>query len=244
MNSKNIIATTDHTVCMKCLRQKANHQYNISNRGYGSSFDMGNTHLQLCKGCHKEEYEQWFNECDTGYDENGEWVGETYEYEENILELIHSLPLESQELFYNTFMDNGDNMESQDWIDYQLGELQHDRCKDYRLYSTDEIKAYHDRFPTCDKVFKKVYGDGSSCCWCSRDANGNSDGTCGENISSKCYMCTQYELRKDAMKEINEVDEFYKNEKERLENMLEYAKSHLEELENSDLVEYMNRRDL
>lgn len=237
MNSKGIVALTDHSVCMKCLSKKATHTYTICGRGYGSIFDGTDTKLQLCDNCHKDEYETWFNE-DCTYED----YYEEYTYEDNIMKLINSLPLEAQELFNNTFAHGWNSMfmEAQDWIDYKLSELTHDKCKEYGVYSSQEIKAYHDRFPTCNNVFLKTYYDGSSRCKCSFGAYGNKDGTCDANIYKQCYQCTKYTPRVDKMKEINEIDEFIKSETSRLEDMIEYATTRLEVL-NQGYEQYIEK---
>lgn len=237
MNSKGIVALTDHSVCMKCLSKKATHTYTICGRGYGSIFDGTDTKLQLCDNCHKDEYETWFNE-DCTY--NDYWAD--YTYEDNISELINSLPLEAQELFDNTFSSglDSDFMNAQDWIDYKLGELPHDKCKEYGVYSPQEIKAYHDRFPTCNHVFLKTYSNGSVSCRCNYGAYGNKDGTCDINAYDECYQCTKYTPRVDKMKEINEIDEFVKSETSRLKDMLEYATTRLEVL-NQGYEQYIEK---
>ena len=232
MNSKNI-TPLNQDMCMCCLKEKATHKYHITGRGYGSQFDMESTHWQCCDKCHKDEYDLWSNEvCRIDEDE----YYETYQHEEDILDFIHNLPIESQELFFNTFSDYN-NMDAQDWIDYELNELAHEKCKDYSLYSPQEKTAYKERFPNCDKVYKKVWSDGSSGCYCLKGASGNADGTCDEdNVSHHCYMCTLYNPRKGNMKIINEIDEYYENEKSRLENMLKYATERLKELENDKVI--------
>lgn len=237
MNSKGIVALTDGSVCMKCLSKKATHTYTICGRGYGSIFDGTDTHLQLCDDCHKDEYVTWFNE-DCTYED----YYEEYTYEDNIIKLINSLPLEAQELFNNTFAHGWNSMfmEAQDWIDYKLSELTHDKCKEYGVYSSQEIKAYHDRFPTCNNVFLKTYSDCSRCCRCIFGASGNKDGTCDTNISDECYQCTKYTPRVDKMKEINEIDEFIKSETSRLEDMIEYATTRLEVL-NQGYEQYIEK---
>lgn len=229
MNSKEIVAIKDHSICMKCLQKKATHKYVIYGRGYGSDFDGTHTHLQLCDDCHSEEYHEWFDESPTM-----EEYCETYKHEETIHTLIKSLPIEAQELFHNTFADGwtSHHMEAQDWIDYEIGELPHETCKEYHLYSPQEIKAYEDRFPTCNNVFLKVYGDNSSACWCTFGASGDKDGSCGLNTSSQCYQCTNYIPRTDNMKVISEIDEFVKDEKQRLSDMLVYSQTRLAALED------------
>lgn len=235
MNSKNIVPVKDKTICMCCLKNKATNFYHISYRGYGSMFDGSRTKFQCCNECNNEDFKKWFDEepcTNNSYYEN-------YKFEDNIKELIHSLPLESQELFYNTFEQNEYTLDAQDWIDYQLDELPHERCKEYGLYSPEEIKAYQERFPNCVEVYKKVWEDGSSGCWCDNGAYGESDGTCSINISNECYMCTNYKPRNGDIKIINEVEEYYKNEKYRLEHMIEYATRRLEELEKN-VCKYMD----
>lgn len=121
MNSKGIVALTDECLCMKCLKKKATHIYEIKNRGYGSIFDSTYTKFQVCDDCDSEDFQVWVDEEPVWDDEY-----EVYKYEDNIKEFIDSLPLESQELFYNRF-DSEEYMNAQDWIDYQLGEL----CDEY-----------------------------------------------------------------------------------------------------------------
>lgn len=240
MNSKNIVAISEEKqdLCMVCLKEKATHKYEISGRRYGSFFDEDNTYWQCCDKCHKFEYYIWANELPSADD-----YCEEYKLEDEILEFIHNLPLQSQELFFNTF--NSSNqypMDAQDWIDYELGELPHRKCKEYYLYSHDEIKAYHDRFPNCTKVYKKVWKDGSVSCMCHKHAHGNADGTCDINISDECYMCDSYKPKSNefTMKTVDEIEEYYKNEKKRLEDMLEYAQARLVELEDNK-KEYLEK---
>lgn len=129
MNSKNIVALEDKTLCMVCLKEKATHKYKISGRGYDSFFDKDDTHWQCCDKCHKDEYDIWANELP-----KIEGYCEKYEYEDKILEFIHNLPLQSQELFFNTFNSNKQYfIDAQDWIDYELDELSHEKCNEYSL---------------------------------------------------------------------------------------------------------------
>lgn len=240
MNSKGIKALKDTSVCMKCLKEKATHFYRISYRGYGSAFDNENTHWQCCNECHDDKFDLWANETCDEIDCKKVWC-EEYKYENDILDFIHSLPLESQELFFNTFSKEG-YMSQQDWIDYKLKELPHKKCKKYGVYSHDEINAYEQRFPNCSEVFKEIYHDGSSSCMCFYGASGNSDGSCGINISSQCYMCDNYKPKDGDMKVINELEEYYKDEKARLVHMLNYAKTRLKELDK-DVCTYMKRHN-
>lgn len=119
---------------------------------------------------------------------------ETYKYEDNINKLVDGLPLECQELFYNSFEKNGYKMDAQDWIDYQLEELSHEKCKEYGLYSYEEINNYKNRFPKCKYVVSVICNDGSKYSLCPFHAIGeyNHDvDKCG-NISSECYKCKYF----------------------------------------------------
>ena len=233
INTKGIKAITDKNICMKCLNKKSIHRYTIHGRGYGSMYDDVNTYFQLCNDCANIEYEKWVNETPT----HSDYV-EEYKFESNIDNFINSLPLESQELFANSFANGAGNpcvMKPQDWIDYRLGELPHKKCKQYSIYSKEEINAYNERFPNCDCVSITVYNDGSRGSSCLKCAFGDGEGNVGSNISKECYMCDCYFPRKDKLeiKIIDEVKEYYKNEKYRLIHMLQYASTRLRELEDN-----------
>lgn len=244
MNSKGIVALEDTSVCMKCLKKHATQTYGIGYRGYGSIFDNFNTHFHFCDDCAKEEYREWVSESgDLGEDEEG-WYGEQYQYEEKIEKLIKSLPLESQELFYNRFASGACanyNMTPQDWIDFELDELPHDKCQEYGFYSPEQRKAYQERFPNCECVTIKKYSDGFRNSQCPYGAFGGENGE-AESTYGECYMCDCYKPRKGDIAIINEVDEYYENEKARLLHMLDYANTRLKELEES-VANYMDKYD-
>lgn len=203
MNSKGIVAIKDETIRMKCLKKKATHTYTIYGRGYGSIYDGSDTKFQCCDDCDKPEYEEWFNETEVmdGYIE-------TYQHEEKIWDLIESLPLESQELFRNRFNRHAYRMDSQDWIDFHLDELPHERCKEYGLYSPKDIEAYNTKFTTCEHVANIIWNDDSKGSWCPFDASGDYGqkvGECG-NLSDECTDCPYYKLRENPIKEIKGED--------------------------------------
>lgn len=244
MNSKGIVALEDTSVCMKCLKKHATQTYGIGYRGYGSIFDNFNSHFQLCDDCARDEYRLWADEsgeCDE--DEEG-FYGEQYQYEENIEELIESFPLEGQELFYNRFAGGAGshyNMTPQDWIDFKLDELPHEKCNEYGFYSPEEKKAYKERFPNCKCVVIEKYSDGSQGSHCPYGSFGGENGE-ADNLSGECYMCDCYELRKGDIEIINEIEEYYENEKARLLHMLEYANKRLKELDEN-VEQYMDKYD-
>ncbi len=240
MNSKGIAALKDEDICMKCLKNKSTHTYSICYRGYGSRFDGLDTRFQLCDECYDKKYKVWTDEVS-----NDDGYGEEYEYEDDIQNFIKSLPLESQELFYNRFSSGYfayGQMNPQDWIDYELDELPHEKCKEYCMYSPQEIKAYEERFPNCKQVYLKKYSDGSACTECCNGARGGEDRCTDDDVSDKCYMCNEYEPTDGDMKIIDEVSEYYKNEKSRLIHMLQYASNRLVELENS-VKDYMDKHE-
>lgn len=203
MNSKGIVAIEDKSICMKCLKKNATHTYTIYGRGYGSSFDSMDTRFQCCDECDKPEYKDWFGETEVmnGY-------VETYEHEEKIRDLIGSLPLESRELFENSFDGHAWQMEPQDWIDYSLGELPHEKCKEYALYSPKDIEAYKTRFTTCENVVNVTWSDNSKGSWCPFGVNGSYSQKIDEygNVHDECTDCKYYKLRESTIKEIHGED--------------------------------------
>lgn len=219
MNSKGIVALEDTTICMKCLKKKATHTYTIYGRGYGSSFDMSDTKFQCCDDCDSPEYEEWFNETEVMDD-----YIETYQHEENIWDLVKSLPLEGRELFENRFDSDGYHMEAQDWIDYQLDELPHDKCKEYHMYSPKDIESYNSKYPTCEHVVNVVWDDdskGSRCPFGAYGEYGQTVDDCG-NLCGQCTCCNYYKKREYPIKDIKGGD---------LEDWKNYMKSKLKESE-------------
>jgi len=243
LDNKNIAIDNIGDTCCNCLKETEVHNIHIRALGWGSSFDNFSTQIDLCDECLKLTNPEWwkFKVCGNhdkygSYDEYGEW----YEYEKEIYKFVKQMPLAGQELFYNHYSYGACahyNMESQDWIDYKLGILSHDKCKEYGMYSPQEIKAYNDRYPNCKQVKIKVYSDGSkgsSCLW---SAFGDGKGKCGANISSKCFMCDSFEEREGEITVVDDLEEFYKRETERLNYMIQYAQNRLEMIKNKTLTE-------
>lgn len=218
-----MIAITNHSICMKCQEREYTHIYNIPNRGYGSIIADGyGTHFQLCDDCHEDKFDLWVGEQPEMIDE----YCEDYKYEQNILDFINELSLESQELFFNSFDREGAyEMDAQDWIDYKLNILPHEKCKEYGLYSYEEKQAYKERFPTCGQVYLQVYEDESSSCKCNNGAYGNKDGTCN-HIWTGCYLCSAYSPKESVMRTEYETE----NERQRLLETIRYAQERLAEL--------------
>lgn len=205
MNSKGVLAVKDEQLCMKCLKKKATHTYTICGRGYDSYFDDMETKFQCCDDCDEPEYDKWFNE--KGVIRNG--YADTYQYEDDIWNLVSNLPLESRELFENRFNKRCCcYMNPQDWIDFDLGELPHKKCKEYGLYSQQDKKAYNTRFTTCGHVVNVTWSDNSKAFRCPFGASGDYEQKIDENgnLSDECTDCKFYVKRESPIKEIKGED--------------------------------------
>jgi hypothetical protein len=207
--------------CYKCNHEVENiFKYTITNRGYGSDFDMAEASFDLCSKCDKPEYEDWCNECPSYINE----YCEDYKYEDNLYELINSFPLENQEKIYNNGTFGGYSIPTQDWIDIQNGiELSDEKYKEYGIYSPKEIQAYKERFPTCDEPMNVIYEDGSKVCRCVCGAFGSYGQELGLNIDKNCYKCKWYSLRKKPIQDVTStVFEQFKIFTEGKENYLRF----------------------
>lgn len=263
MNSKGIVAIKNtKNLCYKCLKRKNKvHEISIGSSGYGSNFDNFRTSLQLCDECYKEStkekpiwnmkyvygqmhFDKFTKKSDYPKQQIvDEYIDEKYLYDDEMSSYLYNLPLESRELVFNrnaygAWADY--NMRPQDYIDYKLDELPHNKCKQYGMYSPQERAAYKERFPNCECVKIKKYSDGSQGSKCPYGAFGDKDGNVGSNIANKCYMCTHYKPRQGDIEIIDEIAEYYKNEKDRLIHMIQYSGSRLGELEK-DIKEYMSK---
>lgn len=241
MNSKGIVAIKDiKNLCYKCLKRKDRvHEIHIEERGYVSYFDDFSTNLQLCDECYNKSIKDkpiWSMEAldeDDRYDNS-------YLYDNEMSSYLHNLPLESRELVFNRNLNGYSNMNPQDYIDYELDELSHKKCKQYGMYSPEEKAAYKERFPNCECVKIKKYSDSSQGSRCPYGAFGDKDGNVGLNIADECYMCTHYKPKRGEVEIIDEITEYYQNEKDRLIHMIQYAGSRLGELEK-DIKVYMDK---
>jgi hypothetical protein len=190
-------------LCFKCLKKGNITHYVLCRDEYGSSFDGVHTHLQLCDECKKEVKDEWFNE-EPKIDD----YFTRYKYEKNILDFIETLPIEGKELFWNRCASGACTyyMEPQDWIDYELGILPHDKCIEYNLYSPDEIKAYKERFPVCQHPVNIIYNDNYKSCRCPFGAFGEYGQKIGLNIWDDCYECKHFIKRSTPIKNILSKD--------------------------------------
>ena len=224
------IESTDY-LCFKCLKRmntsKKIHCINIGGIGYGSNFDNLSTKLQLCDECFNESQKDrliWNMETVYGqmhfdrYTSKSsvpsdriidEYIDVKYKYDDEMYSYINDLPLQSKELVWNRFAYGACasyNMDAQDWIDYELGILSHDKCKEYGFYSPNEVNAYNARFPTCQHPVNIIYADDSKGCWCPFGANGKYGQTVDGNISDECYQCALYQKRKTPIIDVRDTD--------------------------------------
>lgn len=203
MNSFKVIEDPKD-VCFKCLKKTKVNEIHIAPLGYLSNFDNFGTQINLCDECIATTNPEWW---ELEIIDDGEYGG-YYKYEKEILNFVKNLPLAGQELFYARFAygANADYISGQDWIDYKLGVLSHDKCKKYGLYSPDEYRAYEDQFSTCQHVVNIIYEDGSKASRCPFRASGKYGQIPSENISTECYMCKYYAKRKIPIKDIQHED--------------------------------------
>ncbi len=204
---KNKAIQNPENVCFNCLKETNIHKINIPALGWGSQFDNFSTRIHLCDNCYKSTNPDWWKLNIIQGKTN--WDGEYYEYENEILQFIEQMPLPGQELFYNRYATGAFvsyYMEAQDWIDYKLNILPHEKCKEYGLYSPQEKQAYKERFPICQHPVNIIYDDGSKGCWCPFGAHGKYGQKEGLNICDECYECKYFEKRRTPIKYISEKD--------------------------------------
>jgi len=167
-SNSNTLITSHHiaiqypeNTCFNCLQDTQVHKIHIPTLGHNSNFQFFSTRLNLCPECLKQTNLNWWKLeiVEDNIQDKDNWYSLRYKYEKEILDFVNKMPIEGRELFYARFGNgaNADLMSGQDWIDYVLDILSHDKCKLYGCFSTDEIKSYEKRFPICDKVKNIIY---------------------------------------------------------------------------------------
>ena len=188
--------------CCDTLQQTADllYKFKIYNRGYGSYFDGSNFTIQLCDKCKNYIDPIWFNEeptVDNKYFEN-------YRYEDEINKFIGTWIIENQEYILNE-LDIG-FMERQDWIDYKKGILSDEKIEEYGYYSPRQIKAYYERFPTCNYPINVILSQFQSCCHCEHGSGGSYGQIANiDDCSKECYLCKYYIKRSEPIREMDEA---------------------------------------
>jgi len=159
-NLHHMAIENSENTCFNCLQLSLQiYEILIPALNHNSKFTNFSTILQLCNNCFKLTNPEWWKlEIIKTYSENN-MMQLRYKYEKEILDFVNQMPIEGRELFYARFGNgaNADHMSGQDWIDYVLDILPHEKCKLYGCFSPDEIKSYQKRFPICDKVKKVIY---------------------------------------------------------------------------------------
>lgn len=196
-------------VCFNCLKKTEVIKIHIGAMGYGSGFDGWSTRINLCEDCINQTNKEWWKlkEIQCNWDKEYNHGFYEYEYEDEIFEFVNKMPLIGQELFWNRYSTDNYLMEPQDWIDYQLDILPHEKCKEYCLYSPQEIEAYKTRFPICQHPVNRIFDDNSKGCWCPFEATGEYGQKCDEyNISNECYQCKYFTKRTTPIKDVDNKD--------------------------------------
>lgn len=191
-------------ICFKCLQKKEEIiKIPLYPLGYESFFDNWGTEIHLCKDCINSCINPSIWDISSGtlrtvkkaiaYTDGNSTI-ETlyYSHEDEIVDYINQLPIQSQELIFNRFAWGSSivPMKPQDWIDYQLGTLSHENSKKYGLISLDELKAYHKRFPVCKYVRILTELDKPIYSSCPFGCEGNVDGKCSDIVPPiNCYNC-------------------------------------------------------
>lgn len=190
MSEKKVAIQDPSRSCMKCLGVFDEIKViEIKALGYGSCFDSESTRVQICKNCLDKTNPEWWN-----FEIIRKDYSSSYKYEKEIMGFVESCPIEGRELFKNRYSTNR-FMDPQDWIDYELDLLSHEKCSEYQVYSPEERKAYFERFPFCKKVSLTIWRDGSFGTKCENNSSGTIDKTgkitCKGNIG-ECYQCKSF----------------------------------------------------
>ena len=209
MNSKKItpLSIKDKCTCYKCLKkdEKLN-AIHIPELEYPSNFNGLPMTLYLCDECYSNTNEDWWKLEEltlSSYDDFGyEYTESKYKYDDEMFTYIKNLPVQIQEILFNRNSILNYKMDSQDWIDWKLGELPKEKCDEYGIVHQDVIETYKKRFSTCQYPVRKKYSDGSCGCYCFAGAYGELDQTPSINISKECYNCRYYKPRESDMIEI------------------------------------------
>lgn len=194
-----VLAITDtQGLCWNCLHKfNEVHIIKIDEMGYGSGFDGMGTEIHLCDKCYNHSII-----------DNPIWSMEViacefddsfcqYKYEDEMFTYFNQMPLAGQQFVLNEFTygwDSGIILEAQDWLDYHQNLLSHSKCKEYNLWSIEEINTYVDRFTTCQMPYNIIYEDGSRCCKCDYGSFGEWGQLTGLNVG-RCYECNFYKKR-------------------------------------------------
>ena len=225
INPHHIAIENPDSTCFNCLQKHPQiHEILIPTLNHSSKFTNFSSKLHLCDNCLSLTNPEWWKlEIIKTYSEYN-MMQLHYKYEKEILDFINQMPLSGQELFYARFGSGvrSDLMRGQDWIDYALDKLSHEKCKEYGYYSPEERKAYKERFHICDKIKIVIYEDEDRDLRCPFGAYGNINGTYeGDHMHHQCYECKMFEVKDGEVEVMNIEDyEIYELENELALKML------------------------
>ena len=217
INPHYIAIENPENICFNCLQNHQQlHTIYIPALNHNSKFENFSSLLHLCSSCYNFTNPIWWQlEIIKSYTEYN-MMQLNYKYEQEILDFINQMPLSGQELFYARFSKgiNCGSMKGQDWIDYELDKLSHEKCNEYGYYSPEERNVYQERFHVCDKVRIVVYKDDENneenndkVSRCPFGAFGNDNGASEEDLMyHQCYECKMFKVR-DSENEIEVMNE-------------------------------------
>jgi len=209
-NPHHIAIENPDNICFNYLQSFPQlHEILIPALNHGSEFTNFSSRLKLCNNCLSLTNPNWWKlEIIKSYSEYN-MMQLNYKYEKEILDFINKMPLSGQELFYARFGQGirSDLMKGQDWIDYTLGILPHEKCKEYGYYSPQEIQAYQERFPICEHPANRICSEESKNSWCPFGAIGEYNQKCyDKGKDDKCYECEYFQERINPIRDIMECD--------------------------------------
>lgn len=207
-------------ICFHCLQEKPYIKIPINPLGYESFFDSWGTEIHLCQDCIDSCLNPSIWDISSGtlrivkkqttYTD-GTFATDIlyYSHEDEIVNYINQLPIQSQELIFNRFAWGSSiiPMNSQDWIDYNSGILSHEQTKKYGLISLDELKAYYQKFPICKyvRIFTELDEPIYSACFF--NCKGDKDGNCLNNPSYiPCYNCEFFKEKEQGVNTFLNID--------------------------------------
>jgi hypothetical protein len=112
-----------------------------------------------------------------------------------LIGFIQTFTPEGQEKVFNSGCNT--YLSSLDWIRVHKNEMPDEEMEEKGLYSPRQIKAYEERFPTCDKVYINEYNEGSRGSRCDMGAFGDGEGNSDINVCDECFSCSSYNKREE-----------------------------------------------
>lgn len=192
---KELAVNYHEDLCYCCLKHKPNeiYRFQMKHNGPYSRFSGLNNRFQICESCasHEEleELESWFNQ-----DEEALELAELCQIEQAIGDYMNQQSPQARELFYNQTSEDW-VMDSQDWIDIELGVAEDDVYTRNGLIPISVLTGFLERFPTCEHVYFHEEA-GIQCSTCHRGVMGTPQGTPdGLNFYTQCASCEDYQLR-------------------------------------------------